>query len=85
MEQVGTAGRTSEARRANMLICEHIQNVACGCTHRICNSRCSLLVIAPQVYKYFGLETNTIDFVGHAVALYTCDESACTKALKPLV
>ena len=27
-----------------------------------------------QVYKYFGLETNTIDFVGHAVALYPSDE-----------
>lgn len=27
-----------------------------------------------QVYKYFGLEPNTIDFVGHAVALYTCDD-----------
>ncbi|EPR61582.1 putative rab GDI alpha [Toxoplasma gondii TgCatPRC2] len=27
-----------------------------------------------QVYDYFGLQPNTIDFVGHAVALYTSDD-----------
>ncbi|CDJ51677.1 RAB GDP dissociation inhibitor alpha, putative [Eimeria brunetti] len=33
-----------------------------------------LLRLLRPVYKYFGLETNTIDFVGHAVALYPSDE-----------
>merc|ERR1719160_1060818 len=40
-----------------------------------------------QVYEKFGLQTNTIDFIGHAVALYPNDEyrqRACGPTIKKL-